>query len=162
MAGWEKPREGRGCVRVSCAKLPCPVLFQRTVPGTSLGEEHREASDRQKTDSTGQTDNREEKNRAWSLSSYGGCFTGCCLPWLLGSTHHLGGLCWLQHKMPAKGQIPSGMMDPYHTTGGQRASGRATGMFRTGLEISHTILEYPAGQAGGEEMPADPGRELSM
>lgn len=61
MAVWEKPLEGRGCVRVSCAKLPCPVLFQRTVPYTSMGEEHREAADRQKTDSTGQTDNREEK-----------------------------------------------------------------------------------------------------
>lgn len=60
---WEKPQEGRSCVRLSCAKLPCPVLFQGTGPGTStsMGEEHREAADRQKTDSTGQTDNREGK-----------------------------------------------------------------------------------------------------
>lgn len=61
MAVWEKPQEGRGCVRVSGAKLPCPVLFQGTVPCTHMGEEHREAADRQKTDNTGQTDNREEK-----------------------------------------------------------------------------------------------------
>lgn len=137
MAVWEKPLEGRGCVRVSCAKLPCPVLFQRTVPYTSMGEEHREAADRQKTDSTGQTDNREEKTGPGPLPSYGGCFTGCCLPWLLGSTHHLGGLCWLQHKTPARDQIQS-RTSPQHTTGGQRASGRATGIGPAGLEMCLT------------------------
>lgn len=46
---------------MSGTKLPCPVLFQGTVVCTSMGEEYRQAADRQKTDSTGQTDNGEEK-----------------------------------------------------------------------------------------------------
>lgn len=46
---------------MSGAKLPCPVLFQRTVACTSMSEAHREAAGGQKTDSTRQTDNGEEK-----------------------------------------------------------------------------------------------------
>lgn len=148
---------------MSCAKLPCPVLFQRTVACTSMSEEHREAADRQKTDSTGQTDNRDKKkNRAWSLPSYGGCFTGCCLPWLLGSTHHLGGLCWLQHKTPAR---ESDTERDRSTTHHRRAACKWEGHRDWPgwpRNVSHTILEHPAGQADGEKTLADAEREMSV
>lgn len=135
----ESQDHGReGDMFTSGAKLPCPVLFQ---DGTRMGEEHRKCAGRQKTDSTGQTDSGGgRKNRAWSLPSYGGCFTGRCR--LLGSTHHLGGLCWLQHKMPARGQTQSrvpAMSRMHH----RRAACRWEGHRNVPL----TIQEHPSGQA---------------
>lgn len=152
--GGESQGHGReGDVFMSGAKLPCPVLFQGTVACTGMGEEHREAAERQKTDRQRWTDRqRGRKNRARSLPSYGGCFTGRCLPWLLGSTHHLGGLCWLQHKMSARDQTQSRAPCPGHTMGRHRASERATGNGLAGWPRNvscptQPTQQCPAGQA---------------
>lgn len=138
-------------------------LWPAPARARSTGKRH----DRQKTDSTGQTDNGGRpkiKNRAWSLPSYGGCFTGRCLPWLLGSTHHLGGLCRLQHKTPARDQTQSRRSRLGHTTGRQCAGGRATGMGLVGLKMcptqSRSILQdrpTPAQETAREKMLADTG-----
>lgn len=48
---------------MSGAKLPCPVLFQGTVACTGMGEEHREAAERQKTDRQRWTDRQRGRKK---------------------------------------------------------------------------------------------------
>lgn len=143
----ESQGHGReGDVFTSSAKLPCPVLFQDSA---RMGEEHREAAGRQRQTALDRQTAGGRKNRAWSLPSYGGCFTGRCLPWLLGSTHHLGGLCWLQHKMPARGQTQS-RVPAMSRTHCRRAACRWEGhRYWPGWpgNVPLTIQEHPAGQA---------------
>lgn len=96
--GGRAPRAGKG--------VSVLVPRQEPRPGPAQSKECRRESGLGaaggRTD--GRTDSREEKTGPRSLSSYGGCFTCCRLPGLLGSscrlspTRHLRGLRWLQHK----------------------------------------------------------------
>lgn len=138
------------------------LCSSRELPCTHMGVEHREAADRQKTDSTGQTDNREEKTghgpcRLTEVASLAAVSPGS---WAPPTTSEASAGCNIKCQQGIRDR--AGCIHNTAQEGSVQVGGGHRYWPGWPRNVSYTILGHPAGQAGGEKMLADTGRETSV
>lgn len=144
---------------MSGAKLPFPVLFQGTAACTNMGEAHREAAGRQKTDSTRQTDNGEEKTGHGPCHLTEAASLAAVSPgsWAPPTTSEASAGCNIKCQQGIR--HGAGCPYPGHITGGQRTSETA---WLAQKCVSHNAgasrrTDISVQEATGEKMLADTG-----